>query len=60
MPVIQALGRLRAETAEVKVQPGLHSKLLVSLGYIVKPHLKQKYKCVVAQACDPRTQETDA
>lgn len=47
MPIIQALGRLTAETAEVKVQPGLHSKLLVSLGYIVKPCLKQKHRPVI-------------
>lgn len=47
MPVIQALGRLRAETAEVKVQPGLHSKLLVSLGYIVKPCLESELKTSV-------------
>lgn len=60
MSVIPVLGRLRAETAKVEVHPGLLSKLLVSLGYIVQPHLKQKYKCVVAQACDPSTQETDA
>lgn len=60
MPVILALGRLRAESAKVKVQAGLHSKLLVILGYIVKPFLKQNYECVVTQACDPITQETDA
>lgn len=45
--MIPALGRLRAETAEVKVQPGLHSKLLVSLGYIMKPCLKQKHRPVI-------------
>lgn len=53
-------GRLRADTAKVKGQPGLHSKLLVSLADIVKPCLKQKQEHVVTQVCDPSTQETDA